>query len=49
MECDLELLRFKWQNGVLSLESIIQLVENNVITEKDFFDITRMHYNGVKK
>ena len=39
------LIRYKWETGVYGLKEMNQLVEQNVITKEQFFDITRYHYN----
>lgn len=42
------IIKYKWENGSYSLEDMINLVLKNVITEEQFFSITRYNFNGVK-
>ena len=38
------LITYKWEQGVYSLEDLVVLVKYNVITPEQFFDITRFDY-----
>lgn len=44
-----ELINYKWQEGIYNLNYMLNLVKNKNITEEDFFDITRLNFNGVIK
>ena len=41
------LIEFYYQMGVYDLNKMIQLVKEEQITEKDFFDITRLNYKAL--
>ena len=41
------LIKYKWDMGIYSLEQIIRLVKNKILTKQDFFYITRFNYNGL--
>lgn len=41
------LIIYKWEHRVYDLKDMVKLVQNNVITKDDFFDITRYSYDGV--
>lgn len=47
MQNNIDLIRYKWECGVYTLEEIVTLVYRNIITEDQFFDITRFNFNGV--
>lgn len=38
---------YKWEHRVYDLKDMTKLVEDNIITKDDFFDITRYNYDGV--
>lgn len=40
---------YKWQHGVYDLKDMIKLVKENIITDKDFFDITRFRFEKLEK
>lgn len=44
-----ELINYKWQEGIYNLNYMLNLVKNKNITEEDFFNITRLNFNGVIK
>ena len=46
---DPALIRIYYQNGSYSLEDVYNLVLIGVITETDFFHITRLNFKGVTK
>lgn len=46
---DINLVKYKWEHGVYALKQMITLVQQGFLTEEDFFDITRCHYNMVLK
>lgn len=41
------LIIYKWEHRVYDLKDMAKLVQDNVITKNDFFDITRYNYDGV--
>ena len=43
------LIEFYYQMGVYSLDKMIQLVKEEQLSEKDFFDITRLNYKALIK
>ena len=43
------LIEFYYQLGVYSIDKMMQLVDKGEISEKEFFDITRLHYKVLKK
>ena len=44
-----DLIKYKFEMGVYSLEQMCEFVEQNLITEKDFHYITSYNYQGIKK
>lgn len=42
-------IKHKWDNHVYEIQDMMKFVQNNIISKKDFFDITRYNYDGVKK
>lgn len=49
MEESMNIINYKWNNGVYSLKDLIILVEYKKITQKQFFEITRINYKGLIK
>lgn len=47
MEESMNIINYKWNNGVYSLKDLIILVEYKKITQKQFFEITRINYKGL--
>lgn len=43
------IITYKWNSGVYSLEDLIILVKYNKLTQKQFFEITRINYEGLLK
>ena len=43
------LIKYKFEMGVYSLEQMCEFVEQNLITEEDFHYITSYNYQGIKK
>ncbi len=41
------LIEHKWKNGTYQLKDMVQLVRDKVITEQEFFYITRFNFYGV--
>ena len=41
------LIEFYYQTGIYDLNKMIQLVKEEQITEKDFFNITRLDYKAL--
>lgn len=39
---------YKWQHGIYDLKDMIKLVEENIISQKDFFEITRFRFEKLK-
>lgn len=44
----INVIKYKWQNGVYDLKDMIILVKNNMLNEQQFFNITRYKYQSVK-
>ena len=44
---DIELIRYKWQQGVYDVEDMIDLVCKKIITKDQFFNITRYNFDGI--
>ena len=44
-----EIIDYKWQNAVYSLDYMINLVKENILTKEEFFEITRFNYDGLLK
>ena len=49
MEESLSLIKYKWEQGTYGLWRMMLLVELEMITEQDFFEITRFKYKEVFK
>lgn len=43
------LISMKYDCGVYSLKDVFDMVEKGIITEYEFFEITRRNYKGVKQ
>lgn len=39
---------YKWQHGIYDLKDMIKLVEENIISQEDFFEITRFKFEKLK-
>lgn len=39
-------INYKYQHGVYSIQNIIELVKQKVLTEEEFKDITSYNYKG---
>ena len=46
---DPALVKIYYENGAYSLKDLCNLVTNKIITEADFFHITRLNFQGVMK
>ena len=44
---DKNLIKYKWDSGVYSLEDMVKLVLDNIINEEQFFSITSYNFRGV--
>lgn len=44
-----DLIKYKFEMGVYSLEKMLELVEKEQISEKDFKWITSYSYQGIKE
>lgn len=44
----INVIKYKWQNGVYDLKDMIILVKKNMLNEQQFFNITRYKYQSVK-
>lgn len=44
-----DLIKYKFEMGVYSLEQMYEFVEQNLITGYDFHYITSYNYQGIKK
>ena len=44
---DKNIITYKWDHGVYSLEDLIILVKYNQISPEEFFEITRYNYAAV--
>ncbi len=40
---------YKWEHRVYDLRDMAKLVQNNIITKEEFFDITRYNFDGIAK
>lgn len=49
MEESLSLIKHKWEQGIYDLWRMSLLVELKIITEQDFFEITRFNYKEISK
>ena len=49
MEESFYLIAMKYDLGVYTIKEVFDLVEQKVITEQQFFEITRCSYQGIKK
>ena len=47
MQESLEMMEYKWQQGIYNLQYMMKLVEDKKITKEDFFSITRFSYQGI--
>ena len=43
------LITYKWHEGVYSLEDLLILVKYKKLTPDEFFDLTRLNYEGLLK
>lgn len=43
-----DLIKYKFEMGVYSLEQMYEFVKQNLITEYDFHNITSYNYQGIK-
>lgn len=43
-----DLIKYKFEMGVYSLEQMCKFIEQNLITEYDFHNITPYNYQGIK-
>ena len=44
---DKSLISYKWEQGIYELKDMIQLVQQGIINEDQFFEITRYNFNGI--
>ncbi len=42
------IIKQKWEYGIYSLKDMVDLVLKNIITEEQFFSITRYNFNSIK-
>lgn len=42
------LLQYYWDNNIYDKDKMCELVEQKIISEEDFFNITRLRYNVIK-
>ena len=45
----IDLLKYKFQQGVFDISDLIILVQLQYITKDDFFEITRLQYDPINK
>ena len=45
----IDIITYKWKQGVYSLSDMVILVKYKNITPEQFFEITRLHYDAVIK
>lgn len=45
----ISLIQYKWSMGVYQLKDMVDLVNNKIIDEETFFDITRKKFKEVVK
>lgn len=43
------LLQYYWDNNIYDKDKMCELVEQKIISEEDFFNITRLRYSVIKK
>ena len=43
------LLQYYWDNKIYDKNKICELVEQGIISKEDFFNITRLRYDVIKK
>ena len=44
-----DILKYKYEHGVLDRFDLMRYVEENMISEEEYYMITDYSYNGVKK
>lgn len=49
MNMSLGLIKYYWESGSFSLKDMMLLVQKEIISQEDFFDITRLSYKGCMK
>lgn len=42
------LLQYYWDNNIYDKNKMCELVKQKIISEEDFFNITRLRYNVIK-
>ena len=42
-------IQYKYEMGVLSVDDMCDLVASRVLTKEEFFEITRLNYDGINK
>lgn len=47
LKIDIDEMRYKYKHGVYSVEQMVNFVKYKVISKEQFFEITRLHYDGV--
>lgn len=45
----IELIQYKYKNGVYGLEDMIKFVKQEIISKQQFFEVTRYNFDGVIK
>ena len=40
-------IRYKYEHGVYSIEHLIKLVDQNIISKQEFKDICRLYYDAI--
>ena len=45
----IEILEYQYRMGALSIKNLVEMVEQQQITEEQFHDITRKNYKGFIK
>lgn len=43
------IIQYKYSTGALSIEDLVKMVEQNQLSEKEFFEITRKNYQGFRQ
>lgn len=47
MTKNLSLIKYYWQSGVYTQEKMVTLVQEGILSEQEFFNITSYNYKGV--
>ena len=45
----INIIQYKYKMGALSIKQLVEMEENQEISEDDFFEITRKNYQGFRQ